>query len=103
VQRQGELTDERTTIEAQLIELHHRKYVLETEWAVMVDLTKAWAWARAFATTIYREGLPHPTFAKASQNVVVVVALLNPLSAPSTDEVDKMYHRLKDILGVVAA
>jgi hypothetical protein len=40
-QRQGELTDERTAIEAQLAELHHRKSTLEIEQTITVDLTNA--------------------------------------------------------------
>jgi hypothetical protein len=50
--------------------------------------------------TINREGLPHPTFARASQNVAAVVALLDTLPTSSTDGVDKVYRRLKDILDV---
>jgi hypothetical protein len=37
-------------------------------------------------------------FARASQNMAVMVALLDALSAPSTDGVGKMYRRLKSIL-----
>jgi hypothetical protein len=44
-----------------------------------------------------------PAFAKASQNVVTVAALLDALLAPSTDGVGKMYQRLKSILGTTAA
>jgi hypothetical protein len=44
--------------------------------------------------------MPHPTFAKATQNVAVAVALLDTLPVPSTDGVDKVYHHLRDILSV---
>jgi hypothetical protein len=44
-----------------------------------------------------------PTFARASQNVAIVAALLNTLSAPSTDRVGKVYQQLKNILGTAAA
>jgi hypothetical protein len=52
------------------------------------------------AAALNREGLPRPTFTRASQNVSTIVALLDTLPAPSTDELDKVYHQLKDILGV---
>jgi hypothetical protein len=39
-----------------------------------------------------------PTFARASQNVVMVAALLNTLAAPSTNGVGEVYQRLKNIL-----
>jgi hypothetical protein len=41
VQRPSELSYERTTIEAQLTKLHHRKFALEMERATMIDITKA--------------------------------------------------------------
>jgi hypothetical protein len=44
--------------------------------------------------------MPCATFARASQNVVAVVALLDTLPAPSTDGVEKVYHQLRDILVV---
>jgi hypothetical protein len=62
--------------EAQLAELHHHRFVLGIERAVMIN----------------REELPHPTFASASQNVAAAVALLDTLPAPSTDGVDKVYQ-----------
>jgi hypothetical protein len=40
-----------------------------------------------------------PTFTRARQNMVVVAALLDALSAPSTNEVGEVYERLKSILG----
>jgi hypothetical protein len=70
------------------------------EQAATIDLAKARDRARAMAAALNREGLPHPTFARASQNVSTIVALLDTLPAPSTDELDKVYHQLKDILGV---
>jgi uncharacterized membrane protein len=45
---------------------------------------------------------PCPTFTRASQNVVVVAALLDTLLMPSADGVDKVCHQLNDILGVAA-
>jgi hypothetical protein len=46
--------------------------------------------------------MPRPIFARASQNVVSVMALLDTLPAPSIDGVGKVYQQLKDILGVAA-
>jgi hypothetical protein len=68
-----------------------------------VDLTKARARARAVVTAINCKGAPCLAFARASQNVVVVVELLDTLPVPSTDVVDKEHHELKDILGVAIA
>jgi hypothetical protein len=85
-----------------LTELHHHKFALGIERPITVDLTKAWAWARFIAATITRDGSPHPTFARASQNVATAVALLVTLLVPSADGVDKVYYQLKDILGVAA-
>jgi hypothetical protein len=45
---------------------------------------------------------PQPTFARASQIVVIVAELLDNLPAPSTDGVNKVYQQLKDILGAAA-
>jgi hypothetical protein len=64
--------------------------VLETERATTIDFTKALAWARATATTIFREGPPHPTFARVDQNVAATAALLDTLPASSADRVDKV-------------
>jgi hypothetical protein len=44
--------------------------------------------------------VPHPTFARASQNVAIAAALLDTLPVPSTDRVDKVYRQLKDILSI---
>jgi hypothetical protein len=66
----------------------------------MVHFTKAQAQDRAVTTAINREGAPCPSFARASQNVAMVVALLDTLAMPSADRVDKVYHQLKDILDV---
>jgi hypothetical protein len=70
------------------------------EQAATIDLAKARDLARAMAAALNREGLQCPTFARVSQNVSTTVALLDTLPAPSTDELDKVYHQLKDILGV---
>jgi hypothetical protein len=43
-----------------------------------------------------------PTFARASQNVVMAAALLDVLPAPPTDGVGELYQRLKRILSNVA-
>jgi hypothetical protein len=100
VQWQGELTGERATIKAQLTELQHRKSALKTEQDMKVYLTKAHARARVVAATINREGPPHPTFVRASQNVATVTTLLDTFDAASINGMDKVYHQLKDILGV---
>jgi hypothetical protein len=68
----------------------------------IIDLTKAQARARAVGTSINHEGAPRPTFVRASQNVAAAVALLETIPTPSTDGADKVYHQLKDILGVTA-
>jgi hypothetical protein len=44
--------------------------------------------------------MPHPTFARASQNMAATATLLDTLPMPSTDGIDMVYHQLKDILGV---
>jgi hypothetical protein len=101
-QRQDELTGERATPHAQLPKLHRRKAALGTERAATINLIKARAQARAIAAAINREGMLRPTFARASQNVAVAVALLDTLPEPSTDRVDRLYCQLKGILGVAA-
>jgi hypothetical protein len=101
-QHQGELVGKWAAIEAQLTELHHRKFVLKTKQAVTVDLTKARARARAVATAINHEGSPCPTFTRASQNVATMAALLHTLPTPYADGVDKVYCQLKYILGVAS-
>jgi hypothetical protein len=73
---------------------------LGTERATTIDFTKAWAWAIAIADAINHEGMPHPTFARASQNVVVAATLLDTLAVHSTNRVGKVYHQLMNILGV---
>jgi hypothetical protein len=67
-----------------------------------VDLTKTQARARAVAITINHDGPPCPTFARTIQNMAVAIALLDTLSAPSTDGVDKVYCQLKGILNITA-
>jgi hypothetical protein len=88
------------TIEIQLAELHHRKSTLEIEWAIMVDLTNARDQARDFATTISCKGTLCSTIVGASQNMAAMVTLLDTLPTHSVDGVDKVYHQLKDILGI---
>jgi hypothetical protein len=97
-----ELIGKSAFLNAQLTELHRCKAVLRTERAATIDFTKAQAQAMPVVTTINCEGPPRPTFAKASQNMAVVVALLYTLPAPSTNGVDRVYHQLGDILGVAA-
>ncbi len=41
-----------------------------------------------------------PAFARASQNMAVVAALLDTLPMPSTDGVGKVYRQLRIIVGV---
>jgi hypothetical protein len=89
-QRQEELIGEGAAIEAQLTELRHRKFTLEMERPIMIDHTKAQARARVVATTINRERAPRPIFARASQRVATVAALLDTLPAPSTDRAKKV-------------
>jgi hypothetical protein len=69
-----------------LAELHHRKSTLVIERCITVDLTNARARARDIV----------------NQNVSTAAALLDTLLSPSTDEVDKLYHELKDILSIAA-
>jgi hypothetical protein len=69
----------------------------------MVDLSNAWAWAWAVAAAISYEGPPHLTFARASQDMATMVALLDTLPMSSANGVDKVYHKLKDILNIAAS
>jgi hypothetical protein len=57
------------------------------ERAAIIEFIKAQARARAVAATINHEGMSHPTFAKASQNVAAAATLLDTLLMPSTDGV----------------
>jgi hypothetical protein len=69
----------------------------------MVDLTNSRARASDVTTIANRKGVQRPAFARSSQNVAVVIALLDTLPTPSVDEVDKVYYQLKDILGIATA
>jgi hypothetical protein len=89
-------------IEAKLAELHHCKSALETDRAMMVYLTNAWAWARGVTAAINHEGAQCPAFTTASQNMAMTDVLLDTLPAPSTDRVDKVFCQLKDILDIAA-
>jgi hypothetical protein len=75
-----------------MTELHRHKATLGMERAATINYTKARARSRAIAivVTINHDGMPHPTFAKASQNVDAVIALLDTLPTPSTNEVGKV-------------
>jgi hypothetical protein len=67
--------------------------MLEAKRILVVDHATAWAQALGVAPTISREGGgQHHTFARASQNVAAMAMLLDTLLAPSTTEVDKLYH-----------
>jgi hypothetical protein len=76
--------------------------MLELERVVTIIFTKAQARTRDVSTAINYKGTLHPTFTRASLNVAAVVALFDTLPAPSTNEVDKVYRQLKDILSVTA-
>jgi hypothetical protein len=80
------LTGKRVAAEARLDDLLQCKSALEASQAV----------AREHAERQL------PTFARASQNVVATTALLDALSAPSTDGVGEVYEWLKSILGATA-
>jgi hypothetical protein len=58
----------------------------------MVDITNARAQARDVAANINHDGPPRPNFARASHNVVTAATLLDTLTTPFTDGVDKVYH-----------
>jgi hypothetical protein len=69
------------------------------ERAATVNFAKARARDRDVTTIINHEGMPHPTFAKASQNMAMTVVLLDTFFASFTSGVDKVYRLLRDILG----
>jgi hypothetical protein len=48
-------------------------------------------------------GAQCPAFTRASQNVAMVAMFLDIVLTPSANEVDKVYHQLKDILGITTA
>jgi hypothetical protein len=52
---------------------------------------------------INREEGQCSSFARASQNVAASATLLDTLPAPSTDKVDKVYQKMKDILSTATA
>jgi hypothetical protein len=101
-QHHDKLAGKQAALDTQLTELHQCKAELGMERAITDDFTKARAQARAraIAATINREGMLCPTFARANQNVAVAMTLLDTLPAPSTNGVNKVYHQLRDILGV---
>jgi hypothetical protein len=103
MQQRGELIDERVTVEAQLVELHHSTSAFETKWVMTADITNTRAQAGDITTAINHEGAHHPTFTWASHNVVTVAVLLDTLLAPSDDGVNQVYHQRKDILGTAAS
>jgi hypothetical protein len=73
-----------------LTEMHHLKSALEVERGLMVDFTTVRARARDVITTINKEGMQHPAFARDSQIVATTAALLDTLPAPSDDGVDRV-------------
>jgi hypothetical protein len=84
VQHRGRLVGERAAAEARLANWIQCESALEEGQGVAKE---------------HAERRP-PTFAKASQNVTAAAALLDVLSAPSTDGVGEVYQWLKSILGV---
>jgi hypothetical protein len=56
----------RAAIEARLADLHQRESALRADWVLTIDQEGRWL----------------PTFARASQNVVVTAALLDTLPSP---------------------
>jgi hypothetical protein len=75
--------------------------MLEAERSLTVDLTTAWTRARDVSATINHKGMQLLDFPRANQNVVAVATLLDTLPASSADGVDRVYHQLKDILGII--
>jgi hypothetical protein len=73
------------------------------ERAITVDLTNSRSRASGIAAMINREEAQRPAFARASQNMAMAATLLDTLHAPSTGGVNKVYHQLKDIIGITAA
>jgi hypothetical protein len=69
----------------------------------MVDLTTAQVGARDVTTPINHNRAPRPAFARDNQNMATAAMLLDTLPAPSTDEVDRVYHQLKHIFSITAA
>jgi hypothetical protein len=65
-----------------------------------VDLTTTRAKDRDVTANNNRKGTKRPAFARASQNMATVAMLLDTLLTPSSNEVEKVYHQLKDILGI---
>jgi hypothetical protein len=99
-QHHDELASEQAALDTQMSKLHQHKATLGMEGAATISFTKARSRARAFTAAINHEGTPHPTFARASHNVITTTSILDTLSAPSTDRVGKVYRQLKDILDV---
>jgi hypothetical protein len=79
----GKIAGKRAAVEARLADLHQRESALGVDPAATAD----------------REGWQLPTFAKASQNVVVAATLLDTQHTPPTNGVGEVYQRLKSILG----
>jgi hypothetical protein len=78
--------------------------VPEVERILTVDLATARSQAKEAApTTTHERGGQHPTFAKASQNVVVAATLLDTLPTLSIDAVDRLYHQSGEILAITMA
>jgi hypothetical protein len=73
-------------VEARLVCLHRHESVLEAGQTAAMEQVEQQL----------------PAFTRASQNVVVVAALLDALPAPSTDGVGEMYQRPRNILGTTA-
>jgi hypothetical protein len=86
-QHLGELTDERAAVEARLADLHQCESAFET----------------GQTTAMERVGQQLPAFSRARQNMATMAVLLDALPVTSTDGVDEMYQRLKNILGIAIA
>jgi hypothetical protein len=65
-----------------------------------VDLATTRAQAKGVAPAICHEESYCLTFARAGQNVAATAMLLDMLPPASTDEVDRLYHQLGEILAI---
>jgi hypothetical protein len=72
----------------------------EAERILTVDLTTTRSQPKGVTPTISHEGGKRPTFVRASQKVVTAAMLLDTLPPPSIDRVDRLYHRLGEILAI---
>jgi hypothetical protein len=87
IQQWSELAGKREAIKVHLVELHHYKSALKTDRGITVDLNTARAQARDVAATINYDGMSWLAFARAYQNAIFMITLLDTLPTPSTDGV----------------